>query len=141
MDLQRLLAHNHWFTLGTRKYRVRLCARCSGTVVGYFLFILAFRSSDMTSFHGLSSLQQFSASFSMGLPSAVDWLTQTWGLRESTNRLRLVFGFLVGSGAALLSMSSLPDFLKTLSLVASASVIVGSGYLGRWLRRMLNPSL
>ncbi len=141
MDLQRLLAHNHWFTLGIGTYRVRLCARCSGTVIGYFLFFLAFRSSDMTSFHSLSSLQQFSASFSMGLPSAVDWLAQTWGLRESTNRRRLIFGFLVGSGAALLSMSSLPNLPKTLSLAASASVVVGAGYLGRWLRRMHNISL
>ena len=141
MDLQRLLSHNHWFTLEIGTYRIHLCSRCSGTVIGYFLFIFALRSLDMTSFHSLSSLQQFSASFLMGLPSGVDWLTQTWKLRESTNKRRLIHGFLVGAGAALLSMSSLPNLSKTLSLASSASVVVGAGYLGRWLRTMRNASL
>ena len=141
MDLQMLLAHTHWFTLRFGTHRVRLCARCSGTVIGYFLFILALYSSDMTGFHSLSSLHQFSISFLMGLPSGIDWLTQTWGVRESINKQRLIFGFLVGSGAALLSMSSLPNFPKTLSLTVSASVVIGAGYLGRWLCKMRNTSL
>ncbi len=136
MDLQRLLAHNHWFTLGTGTYRVRLCARCSGTVAGFFLFLLAFRNANLESFHGFSTLQQFSLSFLMGLPSAVDWLTQTWGFKESTNRRRVAFGFLVGTGAGLLSLSSLPGFLRTLSLAASAFTVIAAGYLGRWLLRM-----
>ena len=133
MDWHILLAHNHWFTVRLGTHSVRLCARCSGTVVGYFLFILLLQSMDLTAFHTLSAFQQFLLSLLLGIPTAIDWLMQTWGLKESTNSRRAIVGFLVGSGAALLTMSAHPSLWKTLALAGSASAIILAGYVGRWL--------
>jgi uncharacterized membrane protein len=134
MDWRILLAHRHWFTVRLGAQSVRLCARCSGTVIGYFLSFLLLRSLDLTGFYALPLFQQFFLSFSLGIPSSIDWLAQTWGLRESTNSRRLVAGFLIGSGAALLTMSALPSLWKTLTLTGPASAIILAGYLGRRLR-------
>ena len=68
------------------------------------------------------------ASLCLAAPAIVDWITQAWGLRESTNRLRLVTGFLEGVGAALLALLTIPLTYK-ITLLASigASVL----FIGR----------
>jgi hypothetical protein len=43
MEIWRLLAHRHWFTLRAFGSELRLCSRCSGYLAG-FLFLTASRS-------------------------------------------------------------------------------------------------
>ncbi|MEM2094826.1 MAG: hypothetical protein QXI32_05970, partial [Candidatus Bathyarchaeia archaeon] len=59
MDWQILLAHRHWLTIGFRSRSVRLCARCTGTVVGYLLSIMFLKNLDLTGFLALSPTIQF----------------------------------------------------------------------------------
>ncbi len=35
VELWRLLAHDHWFTLSLLGRELRLCARCSGYLIGF----------------------------------------------------------------------------------------------------------
>jgi uncharacterized membrane protein len=134
MDWQTLLAHRHWFTLEFGARRIRLCARCTGTVAGYFLFTVLLQVLDLTGFHALPSFLQFFLSFTLGLPSAIDWLAQTWRLKDSTNARRVMVGALIGAGAALLTVSTLPRTLKTIALAGPASATILVGYLGRKIR-------
>ncbi|MEM2922100.1 MAG: DUF2085 domain-containing protein [Candidatus Bathyarchaeia archaeon] len=134
MDWQILLAHRHWLTIGFRSRSVRLCARCTGTVVGYLLSIMFLKNLDLTGFLALSPTIQFTLAFILGLPSAVDWLAQTWKLKESTNNRRVLVGILIGSGVALLTVSTLPRTLKTLALAIPASVTISAGYIGLRLK-------
>lgn len=129
-----ILAHRHWVTFRLWEHEIRLCARCSGTVIGYFSTIFFLSLADLSSFHLLPPLGQISISFQLALPSAIDWLTQTWGYRTSTNSLRLSLGFLVGFGAGLLSLSPLTGTTKTLSLACLAFLVIAMGYVGRKLR-------
>jgi len=67
------------------------------------------------------------------LPAVVDWMTQVVGLRESTNRLRIITGFLEGVGVLLLSLTDLSSLAKFL-IVSIVSVSVVS--IGVLMRRL-----
>ena len=61
------------------------------------------------------------------LPAVVDWMTQIVGLRESTNQLRIVTGFLEGFGVLLLSLTDLssPEKFLIVSIISVSVVSVG----------------
>jgi uncharacterized membrane protein len=135
MDFGRFLRHNHWLTIRVGKNEVGLCARCSGTVLGYFSAFILQPLTFLVGFDALVPLYQVIFAFLLALPSGIDWVTQTWGLRMSTNRIRFSVGLLIGGGACVLGLSSLPNLTKLLILSGSATIIVSLGYLGKHLAR------
>jgi uncharacterized membrane protein len=130
MELWRLLAHRHWFTLRVFGLELRLCSRCSGYLAG-FLFLTASRSVV-----GLQALQavptqlQFIICMLFAMPLILDWLTQSWGLRESDDVTRFITGAMLGIGVSLYSATEfLPD-LKAALLVLAALAVALIGLMG-----------
>lgn len=73
-----------------RGHQFPLCARCTGLLIGYFAFFLLFhviRPSIEVSILLLSIM-------------LADWMIQQTGLKESTNKRRLLTGILCGYGLA-----------------------------------------
>ena len=82
-----------------RRRPYHLCARCSGQVVGFALYLAVFFVVP----GGASFLLVPAALLSVALfpiPAAVDWITQALGRRESTNGLRFASGGLLGAAFA-----------------------------------------
>lgn len=130
MELWRLIAHRHWFTLRFFDREVRLCARCSGYVVGFFILI-GFRNLFLLPlFHSLKIPYQLFFCFLFVIPLTYDWLTQSWGLRFSNNGMRLLTGAFLGIGVSLLYSSEAIPFLKTLFYVSIAALIASFGLAG-----------
>lgn len=125
MELWQLFAHRHWISIKVSGNVIRLCARCSGTVLGFFFiifysFILPIKNSLPPHFVGLCVL--------LALPTALDWLTQTWRLRESSNKLRLLTGFLEGIGVGLLSFINIDKVSKYILLISLSTSVMILGY-------------
>jgi uncharacterized membrane protein len=97
VELWRLLAHNHWITLSLKGYEVKICARCSGYLLGFTAPHLGYRILGIDSPIFIDPFWQL-VCFLLALPLAVDWITQSWGLRRSNNRVRLLSGIFVGLG-------------------------------------------
>jgi len=127
MDIWRLLAHRNWFTLRALGLELRLCSRCSGYLAG-FLFLTAARSVT-----GLQALQafpiqnQFIICMLFAMPLILDWLTQSWGLRESDNVVRFITGAILGMDISLYSaIEFLPDLKAPLFvLITFAVALIG----------------
>ena len=121
MELWRLLAHNHWVTLKLYGIELRLCARCSGYLLGFTAPLLASGLVANLS-RSLDVRVQMLACFLLALPYVVDWLTQSWGTRESSNGVRLATGILMGLGIYLFSRLNLVSgravFVNTALLIA-----------------------
>ena len=121
MELWRLLAHNHWVTLKLYGIELRLCARCSGYLLGFTAPLLASGLvADLS--RSLDIRVQMLACLLLALPYVVDWLTQSWGMRESSNGVRLATGILMGLGIFLFSRLNLVSgravFVNTALLIA-----------------------
>ncbi len=66
-----------------------LCARCTGVFLGQTLMVLL----------NLAGIQApLVVDLALMLPMLVDWSLQYAGIRESTNRRRLITGLLAGAG-------------------------------------------
>jgi len=65
-----------------------ICARCTGIYVGLFAGIIGFLIFPIVEEGMMRTMMALAA-----LPMAIDGLTQALGLRESTNSLRFVTGF------------------------------------------------
>ncbi len=131
MKLWRLVAHSHWITLRVFGRRIRLCARCTGYVVG-FLSIMASRA--LLGICPLSNLGpgiQMAACFLLLAPLAVDWLTQSWGWRESSNGIRLLTGMFLGVGVALFLSVEAAATVKVGFYFYTATLIALVGRLGK----------
>lgn len=131
MELWRLLAHNHWVTLNLYGRELRLCARCSGYLLGFTAPLLA---SDriMKLSESLDIRIQMIACFLMAFPYVVDWLTQSWGMRQSSNGVRLITGFLMGMDVFLFSRLNI---ISGRAIFANAALfIVLMGHLGKVMR-------
>lgn len=131
MNWRSLFRHNHWLTLNISNHQIHVCARCSGTVLGYFSALCLQPLILLTGFGSLTSFLQVIFAFIFALPSGVDWVTQTWGLRLSTNTIRLFVGFLIGNGIYLMNLSSLTYLLKVITLSYLTFATISLGYLGR----------
>jgi len=121
LELWRLLAHNHWVTLKLYGIELRLCARCSGYLLGFTAPLLASGLvADLS--RSLDIRVQMLACLLLALPYVVDWLTQSWGMRESSNGVRLATGILMGLGIFLFSRLNLVSgravFVNTALLIA-----------------------
>jgi len=140
LELWRLLAHNHWFTLNLLGYRLRLCARCSGYLLGFTApFLFPSHLSDPLGLMG--SQVQWLVFFLLALPLVLDWVTQSWGLRESSNRVRLATGVLLGMDVFFFSRlgGSLHDV--GVIFVGASLVVAFIGHLGKLRRPHLLQSL
>ena len=127
MELWRLLAHRHWITLRVLGREVRLCARCSGYAIG-FLILTVFQSLfGLPVFHSLSVYLQILLCLLTVAPLALDWLTQSWGWRESSNGLRLLTGAILGMGLSLFSQVGVSSSFKALCYTLTATVILAAG--------------
>lgn len=124
MEIWRLLAHNHWFTLNLYGYRLRLCARCSGYILGFTTPLLVIdNTANPLGF--LGSRFQLMTCFLLTLPLALDWVTQSWGLRESSNWLRMTTGILLGLDIFFFSRLNLTAGRTIFVIVALFVVLVG----------------
>ncbi len=127
MELWRLLAHRHWVSLRILGGELRLCARCSGYALG-LLALTAYRAVfGLQLFDSLGAPLQFLLCYLTVAPLALDWLTQSWGWRESSNGLRLLTGAILGAGLSLFSMVEMPPVLKAQICVYTAAAVLMSG--------------
>jgi uncharacterized membrane protein len=127
MEFWRLLAHNHWITIKVIGREVRLCARCSGYAAGIIAATALHRLKSPASFQKLPVNIQFSVCLAMLLPLAVDWITQSWGWRESNNSLRFLTGTVLGYGVFLFSLVDLTHSMRKSFFVLTAVTIVCIG--------------
>jgi len=129
IDWDKMLSHSHWVTFNLMGKSVRLCARCLGTVLGFsitFLTLTLIKIDDPLSVVSFCCL--------LCAPSIVDWITQSWGLRDSSNRLRLLGGFMQGSGITLFSTLSLPFSLKLKTVLYVIAYVFAVGSIGKWFK-------
>lgn len=133
MELWQLVAHRHWYTLSFFGREFRLCARCSGYVFGLST-LMALLNFGIPVFPSLKTDLQFFFCFLCVLPLAFDWLTQSWGLRDSSNNLRFFTGLILGIGTSLFSLMEAIPFSKMRIYVYIAASIAVSGIVGKHIR-------
>lgn len=136
----RIVAHRHWITLRIFDREMRVCARCSGYLIGFFGLTVFSNFLVLPIFHSFKNLQQLFLCFLFAVPLTYDWLTQSWGLRDSNNRLRLLTGAVLGVGVSLLYSSEATPFFKTQFYVFIAVLIAGFGLVGEFLREIASCS-
>ena len=134
MEYWRLLAHNHWFTLNVLGSKVRLCARCLGYLLGFIapFFVLEYFRVDPLGF--LDPDIRRLACVLLALPLALDWVTQSWGMRKSNNWIRLATGILMGVDVFLFSRLGSSLQTRRFIFVGVALSLAFIGYLGKLKR-------
>jgi uncharacterized membrane protein len=131
MELWRLFAHRHWFSFSIIGLEIRLCSRCSGYVMGLIFALIGLRVLDLSNFFSLTIYYQILFSSTLSIPMICDWLTQSWGLRNSNNQIRLITGFFLGIGTLLYSTINVNFYLKIISYIVFVSMIVIFSFVGR----------
>jgi uncharacterized membrane protein len=132
-DWNLLIRHGHWITIDFGKRRLSVCARCSGTILGFFSLIALVNIIELSAFANLQFQEQLMICILLALPAGLDWLSQAYGLRESTNFLRGTTGFLEGASVALFSTSAAPMDSKFAVVLIVGGVISILGLLGKKL--------
>ena len=133
MEFWRLFAHSHWFTLNFVGKKIRICARCAGYFAGFSsLFLLSQLFSS--GFSNISSKLLIGISISLLLPLIFDWITQSWGLRESSNGIRFISGVLFGLALFLFLNSSMLELSKTRVVIFTAMFVTTIGLLGKKIK-------
>jgi uncharacterized membrane protein len=113
LELWRLLAHNHWVTLNLYGIELRLCARCSGYLLGFTAPLLV--STLVADLSGSLGVRvQLLACFLLALPYAVD------------------SGTLMGMGVFLFSRLDIVS--RRTVFVNAALFIFVIGHLGKFMR-------
>ena len=123
MELWRILAHNHWFTIRLFDLILRLCARCSGYLSGlaFLVFSRSFQSYNFLNNHHFSKI----AIIIMPLPLIFDWVTQKWSLRKSNNQIRILTGILTGYAVGAFSYLDIPrQIMRNFFIFFTITVIV-----------------
>ena len=121
-----LLSHSHWITINFNGKQIRLCARCSGTIMGFSTIFLIL---SLIGFK--TSLNLIFLCFILAAPGIIDWLTQSWKLRNGRNDLRIITGFTNGSAIALLSFIPLPFILKLKIIFYALTLVSILGLIGK----------
>ncbi len=83
-------------TIGVRilDHEQRFCTRCSGQWVS----TASFASLMLVFQPEISIAVRLAVLALLPMPALLDWVTQTWGTRESTTPIRLITGSLLGAG-------------------------------------------
>jgi uncharacterized membrane protein len=123
VEFWRLLAHNHWITINLFGFKIRLCSRCSGYAMGFASFTLLAKWFRIKP-DSLNILPALIVFILLVLPLIYDWITQSWGLRESNNAIRLLTGTLMGLGIGFFSELSIEIQLKRMVFVSVAILIL-----------------
>ncbi len=131
MELWRLVAHRHWITLDIFGRRLMLCARCTGYTLGFLALTAVISVQGLRFFSSLSPLYQVSVCLLLLAPLTLDWVTQSWGLRESNNGLRLLTGLFLGSSVSVFSLVDVTRNLRVLFYFYTAMFIVLGGTIGK----------
>ena len=131
MELWRLVAHRHWITLDVFGRRLRLCARCTGYSLGFLALTAVIGVQGLRFFGSLSPLHQVAVCLLLLAPLTLDWVTQSWGLRESNNGLRLLTGLFLGAGVSLFSLVDVTRNFRVLFYLYTAMIIVLGGTIGK----------
>jgi uncharacterized membrane protein len=121
----KVFAHQHWITLHIFDKKLRLCARCTGIVLG-FIFLKLSMVLSASSF-ALPATTGVVLAFSFTLPSIIDWLTSKLQLRHSDNTVRMLTGVFEGGGIGLLSLTNLSLFLRILIITVIGMSIMAIG--------------
>lgn len=139
---EKLIAHSHWVTLRIGGRSLKVCARCTGCVVGFSLLLLLTLLVSFKAFTALPVHWQLLICVLFATPAILDWLTQSYGLRSSSNRLRIATGFLEGVGVALLSLMVTPLVLKVviLACIGGGALCLGLLLSARTSKRCLKVS-
>jgi len=112
MEFWRLLAHQHWFTVKIGRHEIRLCARCSGYLLGIITLVIIKNFIASTLFNTLPITYQISFCLFLVAPYIIDWLTHTKQLRESNNNIRFTTGIAAGIGVYLYQSINFNQFQK-----------------------------
>ena len=113
----------------------RFCTRCSGQWVATAAFV-----SLMLVFQVEITLAAWIAILSLlPMPALLDWITQTWGIRESTTPLRLITGSILGIGVGFQVVAGVR--LDWLSFAGGIGVAVGYALALYLLIRLRPPKL
>ena len=131
MELWRLVAHRHWITLDVFGRRLRLCARCTGYAIGFLALTAVIGVRGLRFFGSLSPLYQVAVCLLLLAPLTLDWVTQSWGLRESNNGLRLLTGLFLGAGVSLFSLVDATRNFRVLFYLYAAMVVALGGTIGK----------
>ena len=135
ISLESLLAHNHSITITVLNRKLKVCARCSGAVVGFTLLLSSTFILDYSFFLSLHAAHQLLLCVALVFPAILDWTTQTWKLRNSNNTLRFSTGFLEGSAVVFLQLSAFPLIQKIFILLLIGGLVLNAGFLGGKLRK------
>jgi len=130
MELWRLFAHQHWFTLRALGLELRLCARCSGYLAGFLSYTMLGNVAGLPDFIVLPFPYQLIICAILTTPTAFDWLTQSWGLRKSNNAIRFITGASLGAVVSLYS-SIRPMFISILIFISAICAVATIGLLGK----------
>lgn len=84
-------------TIKIRGHYLPVCARCTGIYIGMFVFFLVQLFIEFS-----YGLEIFFISILLMLPTTLDGTTQLLKMRESTNMIRLITGFICGIGCLML---------------------------------------
>ena len=133
-NLWRLLAHKHWITIKVLHKEIRLCARCTGYIVGFSAISTLHTIFHLYFLSTLDIVLQLLLYSLFSIPLALDWITQTWKLRKSNNKLRLITGCIIGFGVFLLSLSNASFQTKILFSISLSAGITMLGFVGRGIR-------
>ncbi|MEM2210788.1 MAG: DUF2085 domain-containing protein [Nitrososphaerales archaeon] len=124
-----LIAHNHWFTISFGSKSIKLCARCTGVILGFISLSILSINLNLTFFFSLPITYQIILCILLAIPVILDWVTQSWRIRVSNNKLRLITGFSEGVGISLLALIAIPLFYKILIIVSIAGLTIGISML------------
>ena len=130
MEYWRLLAHNHWITLNIFGRKLKVCARCSGYILGFSLPFLFFKSLNIR--FSLISNEWLLVCFLLAIPITLDWVTQSVGLRNSSNSVRMFTGILLGFNLYIYTLLNINMEMKKILFVTITLVIFIIGNLGKF---------
>ena len=85
----------------------------------------------LSAFTGLNLQNQLFLCVLLVLPAGLDWISQAFGLRESSNFLRGVTGFLEGTAVALFSTATASLEFKFGVVIAIGGAISILGLIGK----------
>lgn len=124
-----LIAHSHWVTFTFCRKSLRVCSRCLGVVIGFTVFFVLTIILPLQFFTNLQLHFQILFCISLALPAIFDWVTQTWNLRESNNKIRFFTGFLEAGGTVFLWLTPILLWGKIFILMIVLGIALNTGYL------------
>ena len=140
MELWRLIAHRHWITIRLPGREIRVCARCTGYLVGLVTATYTIGGTLSTQFLSLGIRIQSLICLLLMTPLVIDWVGQKWGLRQSNNGQRLMTGFLMGLSIFISQYLWVSQEFRIISIVLIAVLILIIGYSKDSLSLVSNTS-